>query len=214
LRSQSVGTAGSTDEAALVERLRAGDSQAFETVTREYGGRLLASARRFLRNEDDAQDAVQDAFLSAWKGIGSFSGDAKLSTWLHRIVVNAALMKLRRRRRKKEEPIEDLLPHFDAEGAWVSAPPGWDTPSDVLLQRQQTRALVRACIDRLPDTYRTALLLRDIEELDTDEAAATLGVTPNALKIRLQRARQALCTLLEREISAVEIQPGMGSSAA
>ena len=67
LRSQSVGTAGSTDEAALVERLRAGDSQAFETVTREYGGRLLATARRFLRNEDDAQDAVQDAFLSAWK---------------------------------------------------------------------------------------------------------------------------------------------------
>ena len=84
-----------TDEKALIAALKAGEPAAFEKVVRLYGGRMLSVARRFLRTEDDAQDAVQDAFLSAWKAIDSFEGSAQLSTWLHRIAVNAALMKLR-----------------------------------------------------------------------------------------------------------------------
>lgn len=190
--------AGETD---LLIRLRRGEDAAFEQLVRQYSSRLLATARRLLGNEHDAQDAVQEAFLSAFRAIEQFTGAAKLSTWLHRIVVNAALMKLRSRRRKAEEPIEELLPRFDAQGEWANKVTGWETPSEVLLQRQETRALVRQCIHRLPEAYRTVLLLRDIEELDTEEAADQLDITPNAVKIRLHRARQALRTLLERELA-------------
>src|SRR5262249_14100424 len=139
-------------------------------------------------------------FLAAFRAIDTFAGAARLSTWLHRIVLNAALMKLRSRRRRREEPIDDLLPRFDEDGYWAEPASGWDTSSDVLLERQETRAMVRNPIDRLPANYRSVLLLRDIEELDTDEVASLLGVTSNAVKTRLHRARQALRTLLEREL--------------
>ncbi|MBI3802050.1 MAG: sigma-70 family RNA polymerase sigma factor [Deltaproteobacteria bacterium] len=187
-------------DAQLLARLRRGEEEAFEQLVRQYTGRLLAAARRLLGNEPDAQDAVQEAFLSACKAIGQFTGTAKLSTWLHRIVINAALMKLRSRRRKHEESIEDLLPRFDEQGEWSSQVAPWEISSDTLLQQQETRTLVRHCIKRLPDTYRTVLLLRDIEDLNTEEVAETLGITPNAVKIRLHRARQALRTLLEQNL--------------
>ena len=186
----------SSNDAHLLTRLRRGDNDAFEQLVRQYGARLLATARRLLNNEQDAQDAVQEAFLSAFKALNQFTGMAKLSTWLHRIVVNAALMKLRSRRRRSETSIEELLPHFDAQGEWETPVSQWDMPAEELLQQQQTRALVRQSIDRLPETYRTVLVLRDIEELDTEETADILGVTENAVKIRLHRARQALMTLL------------------
>ncbi|MBI3246008.1 MAG: sigma-70 family RNA polymerase sigma factor [Deltaproteobacteria bacterium] len=190
-------------ETQMIARLRRGDDAAFEQIVRQYSGRLLAVARRMLGgNEHDAQDVLQEAFLSVFKAIGEFTGAAKLSTWLHRIVVNAALMKLRSRRRKREESIDDLLPRFDAEGEWAGEVSSWETPSEELLQQRETRAAVRRCIDRLPESSRTVLLLRDIEELDTEEAASVLGITPNAVKIRLHRARQALRTLLERELAS------------
>ncbi len=188
-------------ETQLLERLRRGEDEAFATLVRQYGSRLLAVARHLLGNEHDAQDVLQEAFLSAFKAIDQFTGNAKLSTWLHRIVVNAALMKLRSRRRRPEESIEELLPHFDGQGEWASGVTPWKASSEVLLQRQETRALVRQCIDRLPETYRTILMLRDIEELDTEEVASTLGITANAVKIRLHRARQALRALLEKELA-------------
>lgn len=188
-------------EAQLLAGLRRGEEIAFERLVRQYSGRLLATARRLLGNEHDAQDALQDAFLSAFKSLSQFTGAAKLSTWLHRIVVNAALMKLRNRRRKPEESIEELLPHFDAQGEWSGRVPTWQVSSDMLLQRRETRTLVRRCIDCLPETYRTVLLLRDIEDLDTEEVATLLGVTANAVKIRLHRARQALRTLLEQGLT-------------
>ncbi len=187
-------------EAALLTRLRCGEDDAYEQFVRQYSGRVLATARRLLGNEQDAQDAVQETFLSAFKAMGQFAGSAKLSTWLYRIVVNAALMKLRSRRRRPEESIDALLPSFDAQGEWMSKVTSWDMSSEQLLQRQQIRTLVRRCVDSLPDNYRSVLLLRDIEELDTEEAADLLGITPNAIKIRLHRARQALSTLLKQEL--------------
>jgi len=96
-------------EATMLDRLRAKDERAFEMLVRAYGGRMLAVARRLLRSEDDAADAVQEAFLAAFKSIDRFRGAARLSTWLHRIVVNAVLMKLRASSRRPEETIEDLL---------------------------------------------------------------------------------------------------------
>ena len=185
-------------ERDLVSRLRRGDEAAFERLVREHGGRLLAVARRFLGEEEEARDAVQETFLSAFRAMDRFDHGSRLSTWLHRILINACLMRLRTRRRKPEEPIEDLLPQFQADGHQVRHPtPEWEGSAETLLARSETRSIVREAIDRLPDSYRAVLLLRDIEELSTEEAARSLGVTENAVKIRLHRARQALRGLLE-----------------
>lgn len=184
-------------EAELLAGLRVGDPQAYERLVRTYSSRLLAVAKRFLTTEDDARDALQDAFLSAFRAISSFQEGARVSTWLHRIVINAALMKLRTRRRKPEDSIDDLLPTFSEDGHRENPGPAWKETSEAMLQRQEARSLVRNCIDQLPESYRTVLLLRDIEELDTEEAATLLDITPNAVKIRLHRARQALRTLLD-----------------
>jgi len=156
-------------------------------------------ARRFVRNDADAQDIVQAAYLSAFRSLRQFEGGCQLSTWLHRIVVNTALMKLRTRRRKPEESIELLLPSFQDDGHHVEQFSEWGAPADVLLEREETRATVRACIQQLPDNYRQVLLLRDIEELPTQDVAQMLKMTPTAVKVRLHRARQALSTLLRKE---------------
>jgi RNA polymerase sigma-70 factor, ECF subfamily len=186
-------------DAGLIARLKAGDPDAFEELVRTYGGRLLAVARRFVRNESDAQDIVQSAYLSAFRGLPQFEGGCQLSTWLHRIVVNTALMRLRARRRKPEESIELLLPAFQEDGHHVEQFSDWTTPADALLEKKETRATVRACIAQLPDNYREVLMLRDIEELPTQEVAQMLNLTPTAVKVRLHRARQALSTLLRKE---------------
>ncbi len=200
LLASGSGSAARDPEAELVSGLRRGDERAFEQLVRTYGGRMLAVARRFLPNEHDARDVLQEAFVAAFRSIDGFAGGAKLSTWLHRIVVNAALMKLRSRRRRREDSIDELLPRFAEDGHHADGVVAWDTPADELVERQEVRNLVRDAIARLPETYRSVLLLRDIEERDTDETAALLGLTPQAVKTRLHRARQALRTLLAREL--------------
>jgi RNA polymerase sigma-70 factor (ECF subfamily) len=185
------------DEKALLVRLRAGDDAAYERLLRLHSGRMLAVARRFLASEDDAREAVQEAFVSAFKAIDRFAGDARLSTWLHRIVVNACLMKLRTRRRKPEESIEDLLPSFRENGHLDAPAAGWREGADTLIERDEVKSLVRAAIEQLPDGYRTVLLLRDIEEFDTAQTGEALGLSRAAVKTRLHRARQALRQLLD-----------------
>jgi RNA polymerase sigma-70 factor (ECF subfamily) len=185
------------DEAAMLAQMQAGDQGAFEACVRSYCGRLLLVARRILRNEEDAQDAVQEAFLAAFRQIGNFKGLSRLGTWLHRIVVNAALGRLRSRQRHPEQSIEDLLPHF-SEGEHQTNPPApWKAASETILQQQESRELVQNCIRKLPETYRTVLLLRDIEGLDTEETAGLLGTSAGVVKTRLHRARQALRSLLD-----------------
>jgi RNA polymerase sigma-70 factor (ECF subfamily) len=184
------------DEAALLAGVRAGDEAAFEQLLRVYGGRMLAVARRFLRNEEDARDVVQDAFLAAFKGIDRFEGHSQLGTWLHRIVVNTALQKVRSRQRKPEQSIDDLLPAYREDGHRDHPDGPWHDSVADALERGETRALVRDAIDRLPEAYRTVLLLRDIEGLDSEETARLLGMNVAGVKSRLHRARQALRTLL------------------
>ncbi|MFQ5416332.1 MAG: sigma-70 family RNA polymerase sigma factor [Myxococcota bacterium] len=185
------------DERGLLARLRAGEDRAFEELVRQNAGRMLSVARRYLETEDDAQDAVQDAFLSAFRSIDGFEGSARLSTWLHRITVNAALMKLRTRRRKPEGSIDELLPGFLEDGHMAHPAGEWSPLADEILGSKETRALVLSSIERLPESYRHVLMLRDIEDLDTSESAQLLGISENAVKTRLHRARQALRGLLE-----------------
>ena len=189
----------SADGAELVA-LRAGDSAAYERLVRTHGNWLLAVARRILHNEEDARDAVQEAFLSAFRGLAKFDGGSRLSTWLHRIAVNAALMRLRSKRRRPEASLEALLPRFVEDGHQIDPPAPWQETAEQLLSLQETRAIVRTKIDELPESYRTVLLLRDIEGIDTGETARLLGVTDGVIKTRLHRARQALRTLLDPHI--------------
>jgi RNA polymerase sigma-70 factor (ECF subfamily) len=185
-------------DAMLVARLQAGDPDAYETLVRAHSGRLLSVARRFLPNNEDAQDAVQEAFIKAFRAIGTFEARAQLHTWLHRILVNTALMKIRSRKRRPEESIDDLLPTFQADGHQTTESRDW---SDAIFERKETAAIVRQAIAQLPDHYRVVLTLRDIEERDTIETATALGTTTTVVKVRLHRARQALRTLLDREFA-------------
>lgn len=199
------------DETALVQGLKDGEEWAFEALVRLFGARMLSTARRLVGNEEDARDVVQSAYLSAFRAIGEFQGSAQLSTWLHRIVVNTGLMRLRSRRRKPEESIDALLPAFKADGHHVERFSSGSVPADQLLEQEETRHIVRGAIEQLPETYRTVLILRDIEELSTQEVAGMLEVTPAAVKVRLHRARQALFTLLRRQYQNLKpgVRPGI-----
>lgn len=184
-------------ETALLESLRNGDSQAYEHLVRSQVGSLLVTARRILQNDEDAREAVQDAFLSAFRSLDSFAGNSRLTTWLHRIVINASLNKLRQKHRRPERSIEELLPAFLEDGHQAAPAVEWREDSQTALQRQETRTLVQQAINELPEMYRTVLLLRDIEELDTEGTAQLLEVSPAVVKTRLHRARQALRTILD-----------------
>ena len=200
-------TAVARDDAALLARLRAGDDAAFGELVRSTSPRLLSTLRCMLRSEEDACDALQDTYLAAHRALQGFEGQARLSTWLHRIAVNAALMKLRSRRRHPETAIEDLLPQFEADGHRIVELPAAASSVEDELDDAARRAAVRRCIEALPDAHRTVLVLRDIEELDTEETAGLLGISTDATKMRLHRARQALRTLLAAEL-------GLGPAAA
>jgi RNA polymerase sigma-70 factor, ECF subfamily len=187
----------SVDADALLARLRAGEERAFEELVRTYTSRLMGLARRILWSPEEARDVVQETFLAAFQALDRFRGDSNLGTWLSRIAVNHCLMRLRSRRRKPEQSIDDLLPDFLPDGHATRKSAQWDVSIDTEVERNEVFGLVRGQIESLPDNYRTVLLLRDIEELSTEEVAQILGVTANAVKVRLHRARQALRSLLE-----------------
>ena len=191
------------EQAALSEALRAGDPAAFEQLVRSDTPRLLAVARRILNNDDEAREAVHQGFVSAFQSRAQFAGAARPSTWLHRIVVNKALDRLRARQRRPEASIEDLLPRFLPDGHHTERFAAWTDAIDDRIDRKRLAATVREAIDRLPESFRLVLLLRDIEEMSTDEAAAALGITPNAVKLRLHRARMALRTLLAERLKEI-----------
>jgi RNA polymerase sigma-70 factor, ECF subfamily len=203
-----------TPEQILVRRLKAGDADAFEELVRTSGGRLLAVARRFLRDEEAARDVVQETFLSAFRAIQGFDGHSQLSTWLHRIAVNAALMRLRVRQRRAEQSIEPLLPAFADDGHHAEPVMSWTDCPERALEQKQMRAVMRAAIGELPDSYRTVLLMRDIEGLSTQEAADILGISENALKLRLHRARQALAAIVRGRLGLGAPAPASGRAVA
>lgn len=205
---QGIHIATGEGESDLVTRLRQGDARAWETVVRTNGGVMLATARRMLRSEEDARCVVQSAFVKALTSIARFRGDSLLSTWLHRITINEALMRLRSSARHPETPIESLQPQFREDGRHAHPVKPWPDAERLVLQ-EETRARVRACIEQLPTDYRVALLLRDIEELDTPKVAELLAITPNAVRIRVHRARMALRTLL----AAGEVPPARRAGA-
>ena len=186
-----------TNHDDLLGLVRAGDKLAVERFIRLHAPWMLAVARRLLKDEGLAEDCVQESLLSALRSLDRFEQRSEVKTWLHRIVVNYCLMKMRSAVRAQEQPIDQLLPQFDANGGRIQAP--WSEPvaPDEALEQHQMCATVRAKIAELPDSYRIVLLLRDIEELSTEEVAGLLGLSGAAVKVRLHRARSALKKLIE-----------------
>ncbi len=181
----------------LAAQICASDRTAEEEFVRANISWMRPLARRFFSDHASADDVVQDAFASAFKAIERYEGRSSLRTWLHRITVNAALMKIRKVKRLDECGINELMPEYDLDGFRVEAP--WSqtaTPEDIL-DHNELRGIVIDAIARLPENYRIVLQLRDIEELDTAEVARQLSLSESNVKVRLHRARAALKKLLE-----------------
>ncbi len=173
------------------------DAEALVEVVRRDGARLLAVATRLAGSREAGCDALQEAFLLAHRNLAQFDGRASLSTWVHRIVINAALMGVRKRQRLQEVSVDDLMPEFDDRDCRLE--PGGPAPTsiEVLLERVETLDLVRGAVSQLPPDYQQIVVLRDFEGITTADAAERLGITTGAAKVRLHRARAALKRLLE-----------------
>lgn len=183
-----------SDERHLIESLRAGDAGAYAYLMETRRDRLIAVARRYFSEEEDVLDAAQEAFISVFRAIGRFEGNAALSTWLHRIVVNACLMKLRSRRRK---PQQGLSPAISATLVSTSA-----GGAQTVLEEEELSLRVRDAIDALPELHRNVIRLRDLEDRDTCETARELVISPAAVKTRLHRARILLRAELASDVDA------------
>jgi RNA polymerase sigma-70 factor (ECF subfamily) len=185
------------EDRALLAAHLAGDDTAFGTLVTRHRDRLWAVALRTTGDPEEAADALQDALVSAFRRAESFRGDAAVTTWLHRIVVNACLDRLRRRKVRAAEPLPDDLEERAGRGALVTGPPegGSDDPAD-LADRGDRRRAVRDALSRLPWEQRAALVLVDMEGYSIDEAAAILDVAPGTVKSRCSRGRARLAPLL------------------
>ena len=178
----------------LAARAAAGDHSAFEMLVRRYQGRAYRLAYRLVGPDGDPQDAVQDAFLRTYRKLPSFRGESRFSTWLFRVVTNAALMQRRGRRRRPAESLDACLPRFDADGRLAATPAALQAAAQAeeRLDRRRLAEKARAGLDRLPEVYRAAFVLRDLEELPTAEVAAVLGLQPATVRQRVHRARLML----------------------
>lgn len=188
-------------QGALIAGLRDGDEHCYVELIVVHGGTLLEIARRYLA-EDEAHDAVQEAFLKAFEAIKRFREEANLATWLHRIVVNCCLVQLRTSCHHHDVTIDDLLPDFLPDGQRANPSPVWQLGVDELIEHHELQSLVGELIEQLPNIYRTVLLLRDVEGFSTAETAQLLGLSITAVKVRLHRARQAMRELLEPHVDA------------
>ena len=178
-------------------RNRPGSEAEAERLVRDNIGWMLALAGRVLRDRPLAEDAVQESFVLAFRGLDSFEGRSSLKTWLHRITLNASLTRLRQLKRLAEQPIDEYLPEFDRHDCRIEPPWSYLAPLEDVLESEDLRAQVSQSIDALPDAYRIVLQLRDIEGYDTSEVAELLDISASNVKVRLHRARAALKKLLE-----------------
>ncbi len=172
------------------------DKQAEELVRSNIGW-MLAIAERLLGERALAEDAVQEAFISAFQGFEKFENRSTLKTWLHRITINAALMKLRKLKSLAEQPIDEYLPEFDKSECRLEAEWTHLASTDNIVANEESQARVHTAINTLPKDYRIVLLLRDIEGYSTGEVAQYLKLSESNVKVRLHRARAALKKLIE-----------------
>jgi RNA polymerase sigma-70 factor (ECF subfamily) len=178
----------------LAARAAAGDEHAFEEIVARYQARVFRLAWRLTGNDSDAKDVLQETFLRAYRGLGSFQGRSRFGTWLYRIATNAALTHRRTRSRRRAEPLDSYLPRFDGTGTHVATPAELQVAAraEEALDRRALAEKAMAGLERLPEHYRRALVLRDLEEMPTDQVAEVLGLRPATVRQRVHRARLML----------------------
>jgi RNA polymerase sigma-70 factor (ECF subfamily) len=197
----SVKTAGrDLPDSEIVRRIVLGDQDAFMLLMRRYNQTLYRTARSILRDDAEAEDAVQEAYILAYRAMGTYRGEARLSTWLIRIVVNEANARSRKRSRRAEIIQLSGGPEQDADAAEVNMNDAAPEQPEHAAMRTQSRRLLEGTIDALPDAFRTVFVLRALEELTVEETAATLGIAEATVRTRFFRAKGLLREALAREI--------------
>jgi RNA polymerase sigma-70 factor, ECF subfamily len=193
------------DDSTLVDRIGRGDHGAFEALMRQYNGKLFRIARSILRDDAEAEDALQDAYLDAYRHIGDFRGGSQLATWLTRIVINHALMRVRR---QKRNPV--VVP-FGDPGVAPTPTPADDVadeqaePPPIAMLRAEIRQLIERRIDELPVAFRTVFVMRDVEDMSVQETAECLSIPAATVRTRLFRARALLRETLSRDLDTASI---------
>jgi RNA polymerase sigma-70 factor, ECF subfamily len=195
-----VGTSSITtgfDESALVARAKNGDMDAFSELVTHYERRIFRMAKQITQNDDDAEDVLQETFLKAYTHLDNFQGNSKFYTWLVRIAVNEALMKLRKRRSDRTVPLDEPINTGEDEVTREIAV--WDENPEESYSREELSSILSEAIQSLKEAYRTVFILRDIEELSIEETAEALNLSISAVKSRLLRARLQLREKLTRQ---------------
>ena len=197
----AIRAAPAEDELTLARRVASGDRAAFEIIMRRYNRRLYRLARASLRDDSEAKDALQEAYLNAYRGIGSFRGEATLSTWLSRLVLNECGVRQRRSARRR-----DIVPlvSFDTNRTETERVADVAEAPDRAAARTQLRAFLESKLGELPEALRVAFVLRSVEELSVAEAAQTLGIAEETVRVRHFRAKGMLREALAREIDLAE----------
>ena len=185
------------DESVLVAQAKAGDQNAFSELVNRYERKIYRLAKNITRNDEDAEDVLQDAFLKAYTHLDNFKGDSKFYTWIVRIAVNEALMRLRKRKTDRSVPLDE--PVELGEETVQREIAVWEDNPEQRYSQEEWRRILDEAVDSLKPDFRTVFVLRDIEELSTEETAETLGISVPAVKSRLLRARLALRERLTRQ---------------
>lgn len=197
-RSAQLAVSQHTADTELATRASNGDELAFETIMRRHNRLLFRTARSILKSDAETEDALQEAYLHAWRALGSFRADAKLSTWLVRIVVNEALARLRRRG-AQVIPLDTAMDATEHEvQAWMEDDP--DRQPERIAMRTEVRQMMEARIDMLPDAFRSVFMLRAVEELSVEEVAQALDIPEATVRTRFFRARGLLREGLSRDV--------------
>jgi len=185
------------DELDLVTRARAGDQSAFSELVNRYERKIYRLAKHITQNDEDAEDVLQETFLKAYEHLNGFQGNSKFYTWVVRIAVNEALMKLRKRRSDRTVPLDE--PVDTGEEMVTREIAVWEDNPEQRYSREEIHEILTSAVDDLKPDFRTVFVLRDIEELSTEETAEALGLSIPAVKSRLLRARLALREKLTRQ---------------
>jgi RNA polymerase sigma-70 factor (ECF subfamily) len=184
------------EESALVTQAREGDTASFAELVRRYEGKIFRLAQHITQNREDAEDVLQETFMKAYEHLEQFKGDSKFYTWIVRIAVNQALMKLRRRKTDKSVSIDETID--TGEDTVVREIAAWGEDPEQKFSRDELGSILDTAIESLEPLYRSVFVLRDIEELSTEETAEALGLSVPAVKSRLLRARLQLREKLTR----------------
>lgn len=189
----------SVSSQALLREVKHGSPQAFETLVQKYSRRLYAVSLRIVGNRQDAEDAVQVTFLKVLKSIDTFQENSSLYTWIYRIVCNESLMTIRKRGRREMVPIAPFMPQFE-EGQHVEHIIDWSDSPDLKLRSKELAEFFEQCVAELPEHYRVAYVLKDIEKISEEEVSEILGINKSTMKNRVHRARLAIRERISQQL--------------